>query len=196
MATIKTIKNKYELLTKQERFGLYQKASLRRDENELSAIYAATPMKTFNVIDFYFLREEIYRIDTVNLLSRLGHSAMFETFVRFAGEPNKDEKETDYLFNASSLSAYLYVIETDAWQIVCDELGFEVNWFRTLSSQISYAVETMEMKDEFMRECAFSEDEARAFIKISVEKKKVKDFYDIKTLTEQIKFYREFIEEI
>lgn len=196
MATIKTIKSKYDLLTKQERFGLYQKASLRRDDNELSAIYAATPMKTFSVIDFYFLREEIYRIDTVNLLSRLGHSAMFETFVRFADDQRKSEQESDYYLNASSLSAYLYVIETDAWQIVCDELGFEVNWFRTLSSQISFAVEMMEKKDELMRDCAFSEDEARAFMKTNVKKYKVKNFHDIKTLDEQIRFYRQVIEEI
>lgn len=196
MATLKSIKNNYNLLTRQERFGLYQKASLRRDDGELSAIYKATPMRNFDVIDFYFLREEIYRIDTVNLLARLGHSAMFETFIRFAVDTDIDEKETDYLFNASSLSAYLYAIETDAWQIVCDELGFEVNWFRTLSSQISYAVEMMEIKDKFMRDCAFTENEARSFMKINVKKLKVKGFDDIKTLDEQIRIYREFIEEI
>jgi hypothetical protein len=195
MATLKAIQNNYELLDKRERFGLYQKASLRRDDNELAAIHSATPMKGYNVIDFYFLREEIYRIDTVNLLVRLGHKEMFEMFLRFS-EQEEDHKKGDYLIQAAKMSAYLYVIETDAWTIVCEELGLEVNWFRSLSSQISFAVEMMDKQDSLLRGCALSEDEARAFIKQSGKRLKVADFVKIKTLDEQIEFYRNFIDEI
>lgn len=41
MATLKSIKSNYDLLTKAERFGLYQKALLRKDESEIAAIHNA-----------------------------------------------------------------------------------------------------------------------------------------------------------
>lgn len=194
MATLKAIKNNYEQLTKVERFGLYQKASLRCDENELDAIYSATPMKAFNVIDFYFLREEIYRLDTVNLLTRLGHAAMFQTFLRFAD--TKDQRESKYIIKSASMSAYLYVIETDAWTKVCEEIGLEVSWFRKLSEMISYAVEEMEMRDKLMRDLALTEEEASEFSEQSKNRLKVKKHCEIKNLDERINFYRELLDEI
>lgn len=195
MATIKSIKNNYELLDKRERFGLYQRASLRCDNDELGAIYSATPMKGYNVIDFYFLREEIYRIDTVNMLIRLGHKEMFETFIRFSAD-EEDKKRSDYFLQSAKMSAYLYVIETDAWTIVCEELGFEVNWFRSLAGQFCYAVEMMERQNSLLRGCAFSEDEARNFIKQGGKRFKLDGFTKIKTLEDQIKAYRDLIDEI
>ncbi len=196
MATLKSIKNNYDLLTKAERFGLYQKASLRKDESELAAIYNATPKKTYEVIDFYFLCEEIFRLDAINLLQRLGHSNMYDWFMNFAATREDDEKKSEYFCDAASLSAYLYVIETDAWKIVCDNLGFEVDWFRKLSGEFSFAVQMMTHKDEIMRQFAFDEDEAEKFIKKSAKRLKINQNFEIKTLGEQIKFYRDFIEEL
>lgn len=196
MASLKSIKTNYKFLTKAERFGLFQKASLRKDERELAAIYEATPKKDWKVIDFYFLREEIFRLDTINLLSRLGHSNMYDVFMNFAANKQNEEKANDYFCDSASLSAYLYVIETDAWQIVCDELGFEVNWFRKLADEICFAAQMMSMKDEIMRQFAFDENEARAFMQNSAKKVKVKFTGEIKTLDQQIKFYRDFIEEL
>lgn len=196
MASLKSIKTNYNLLTKAERFGLYQKASLRKDESELAAIYNATPKKTYEVIDFYFLREEIFRIDAINLLQRLGHSNMYDWFMNFAATREDDEKESEYFCDSASLSAYLYVIETDAWQIVCDDLGFEADWFRKLSGEFSFAVQIMARKDDIMRHFAFDEDEASQFIKKSLKRLKINQTFEIKTLDEQIKFYRDFIEEL
>lgn len=195
MTTLKVIKNNYELLDKRERFGLYQRASLRRDDNDLAAIYAATPMKGYNVIDFYFLREEIYRFDTVNMLVRLGHKEMFEIFLKFSSD-EEDEQEGDYFFQAAKMSAYLYVIETDAWTMVCEDLGFDVNWFRSLAGQFCYAVEVMEKQDSLLRHCALTEKEAEKFINQSGKRLKLDGFMQIKTLDGQIKFYRDFIDEI
>lgn len=189
MKNLKTIQNNYDQLSRRERFGLYQKASLRNDVAELNAIDAATPKRTFDVIDFYFLREEVYRIDTVNLLQRLGHFTMFEMFMNFIHRENENfEKHID----SARLSAYLYKIETNAWEIVCDEFGFEVNWFRKLSSQISFAVEMMEMKDALMKEMALSKDEAIEFMK---EIGEVESF-EVKTVEQQIKLYQSLIDDI
>ncbi len=193
MATIKTIKNNYYLLTKQERFGLYQKAMLREDENELEAIFAATSMKSFNVIDFYFLREEIFRLDTGNLLARLGHTAMFKAFFRGVG--GRLTKEPEHYMKMASSSAYLYVIETDAWAKVCDDLGFEVDWFRTLTKIICFAVDEMESLDFLMRDLAFTEDQVREFINES-KGKNLTEKSEIKTIDQLVKSYRSLIEEI
>ncbi|MGI8545395.1 MAG: hypothetical protein ACR2MD_18215 [Aridibacter sp.] len=189
MKNLKLIQNNYDQLSRRERFGLYQRASLRNDIAELNAIEAATPKRTFDVIDFYFLREEIYRLDTVNLLQRLGHFTMFEMFMNFAHRENESfEKHID----SARLSAYLYKIETNAWEIVCDELGFEVNWFRKLSSKISFAVEMMEMKDELMQKMAFPKDEAIEFMKEVSEL----ESFEVKTVEQLIKQYQSFIEDI
>lgn len=196
MATLKAIKNNYKLLTMRERFGLYQKALLRDDDNELAAIYSATPMKAMNVIDFYFLREEIFRLDTINLLQRLGYSEMFNMLVRFAGDRNSAKKESDKDFNSSSLSAYLYVIETDAWSIVCNELGFEVNFFRTMAKDLSFSVEMMEKKDGFMRDCAFTEKEAKKHYETVQKEQFGKATYDLKTIDGLTAIYRELSEKI
>lgn len=189
MASLKAIKNNYNLLTKQERFGLYQRACLRKDEPEIEAIISASPKKPYDVYDFNFLREEVFRIDTINLLQRLGHFSMFELFMSYA---NGDDKRAERHIYSACLSAYLYSIDTNAWQIVCDDLGFEVNWFRQIASEISFAVGMMEIKDEVIQEMAFSKDEAQKFMRdFHKEKSSV-----IKTIEEQIKFYRSAIEEI
>lgn len=189
MKNLKLIQNNYDQLSRRERFGLYQKASLRNDIAELNAIDAATPKRTFDVIDFYFLREEVYRLDAVNLLQRLGHFTMFEMFMNFVYRENNNlEKHID----SARLSAYLYKIETNAWEVVCDELGFEVNWFRKLSRDLSFAVEMMDIKDELIQEMAFSEDESIEFMKEVWEVESFK----VKTVEQLIKQYRSFIEDI
>ncbi len=189
MKNLKTIQNNYDQLSRRERFGLYQKASLRNDITELNAIEAATPKRTFDVIDFYFLREEVYRMDTVNLLQRLGHFTMFEFFMSYI---HKDNENFEKHIDSARLSAYLYKIETNAWEIVCDELGFEVNWFRKLSRDLSFAIEMMDKKDELMQEMALSKDEAIEFMKDIWEV----ESFQVKTVEQLIKQYRSFIEDI
>lgn len=189
MKNLKLIQNNYDQLSRRERFGLYQRASLRNDIAELNAIDAATPKRTFDVIDFYFLREEVYRMDTVNLLQRLGHFTMFEMFMNFA---HRENESLEKYIDSARLSAYLYKIETNAWEIVCDEFGFEVNWFRKLSRDLSFAVEMMDAKDELMQEMAFSKDEAVEFMKDIWEI----ESFEVKTVRQLVKLYQSLIEDI
>lgn len=45
MASLKTIKNNYSLLTVKERFSLFQQAVYNQDENEMSKIIAESPQR-------------------------------------------------------------------------------------------------------------------------------------------------------
>ncbi len=94
MASLKTIKNSYGLLSMRERFSLYQQAVYRRDENEMSKIIAESPQRNLTAPDFCELPEKVYRQDTVNLLLRLNHCHNFEYFIK-ASVKTKNKKESD-----------------------------------------------------------------------------------------------------
>lgn len=191
MASIKTIENNYGLLTMQERFSLFQQAVYNRDENEMSKIIAESPKRHLTAPDFCEMPEKIYRQDTLNLLLRLNHCKTFEYFIDSAVK-TKDKKESNTFSQAVSMSAYLYTIETDAWNILCDELGLDASFFREVTSVICLPVKMMNIKDKFIRDCAFAEDEASKFLNELFGKPKVS--YKVTTLEEKIKFYRENIE--
>ena len=118
---------------------------------------------------------------------------MFSYFIHAAVE-TEDRKKSDKFSNSVSLSAYLYTIETDAWQIVCDELGFDASCHRELAAELCFAVQKMEMKDKFIRDCAFNEDEADKFLRQLTKSFKINVVYKVKTLEQQIEFYRESVE--
>lgn len=65
MASIKTIKNNYGLLTIRERFALFKQAVYNRDENEMSKIIAESPQRHLTAPDFCEMPEKIYRQDTL-----------------------------------------------------------------------------------------------------------------------------------
>ncbi len=200
MASLKTIKNNYGLLTMQERFALFQQACHQTDENEINLIIAQSPRKDISAVDFFHLRDEVYRLDILNLLERLHHCRMFELSIRDAAN-TKNKKDSDRCNQFVSLNAYLYKTETDAWQFVCDELGFDANCFRETSAKICVSVEMMNVKDKFIRDCAFDENEANKFLKQFSNKASTKVIteiftYEVFTLEEKIKFYRESIESL
>ncbi len=191
MASIKTIKNNYGLLTIQERFSLFQQAVYNRDENEMSKIIAESPQRHLTAPDFCEMPERVYRQDTVNLLSRLNHCHTFGYFID-AAVKTKNKKECDTFSQAVSMSAYLYTIETDAWQIVCDELGLDARDFREITALMCLPVKMMNIKDKFIRDCAFAEDKASKFLNELCDEPGVS--YKVITIKDKIKFYRENIE--
>lgn len=175
----------------QERFSLFQQARYNNDQNEIDLIIAESPKRHLTAPDFCEMPERVYRQDTVNLLSRLNHCRYFEYFIDAAAN-TKDKKVSEIFSQAVRLSAYLYTIETDAWQVICKELGLDANDFREISALICFPVEMMNRKDKFIRDCAFDEDEASKFLNKLLDKPNVS--YKIITIKEKIKFYRENIE--
>ena len=187
MASLKNIKNNYELLTMQERFSLFQQAVYRRDENEISRIIAESPKRRLTAPDFCEMPEKVLRQDIVNLLSRLNHCRHFEYFID-AAVNSKDQDQSEMFGQSVRLSAYLYTIETDAWRIVCDDLGLDANNFREISALVCFPVKIMNRKDKFIRDCAFDKHEADKFFKQLND-----DNYRVITIEEKIRFYRENI---
>jgi aspartokinase-like uncharacterized kinase len=98
----------------------------------------------------------------------------------FYCESSDEERQT----NDAKLAAYLYVRATDAWKAVSDELCLRTNYNEKIG-EILFPVELLNRKDELLRAFAFTEDEARKFIKkqAGIEK--------IQTLADEIKAIRE-----
>ncbi len=155
---IKTLRKNYESLTKLERLSLADNADARDDENEITAINAASPKESFRQVDYYDLMREIKTFRLCNLIVRLGYIIHFDFFLRC------DFEDEERISNDAKLAAYLYVRATDSWKAINDELGLRPNYDEELAEHL-FAIEILKMKEILLREIAFTEDEARAFIK-------------------------------
>jgi hypothetical protein len=114
---------------------------------------------------------KIFRLG--NLIVRLGYVMNFDFFLRC------DFEEEEEISNDTKLAAYLYVRAADSWKAVNDELGLRPNFDEELAEHF-YAIEILKWKEDFMREIAFTEDEARAFIKARTGNEKMQTIEDEK----------------
>ena len=159
---LKSIQKNYDLLSMRERFSIFDAARIRDDEREIEAVYAASPQKSYRVVDFYFLRQAVLLLHKHNLIERWSQQTMVEHFFE-AMERAKGDKAKNYS-ECLMLAAYLYVIETDAWTLVGDEFGFDVRGYRKRLAMDSFALIQLERRDGAMREVAFTEDGAKGMI--------------------------------
>ena len=172
--TIKSLRKSYENLTMLERLSLADNALARDDESELRAIVAASPRKQFSQVDYLDLMEEINKFRFCNLIVRLSYVMQFDYFLRCALE---DEKERS--IKHAKLAAFLYVRATDSWNAVSDDFGLRPNFSREICNLL-FSLEMMEEKDELLRVIAFTEDEARKFIKAKTGNDKIQTLEDEK----------------
>jgi hypothetical protein len=155
---IKNIRRNYDGLTMLERLSLADNAISRGDESEITAIIAASPKESFRQVDYFDLMREIKTFRLCNLIVRLGYIMHFDFFLRC------DFEEKEGISNDAKLAAYLYVRATDSWKDLNDELALRPNFEEELAEHL-FAIEMLKMKEILLREIAFTEDEARAFIK-------------------------------
>ncbi|MBK8810462.1 MAG: hypothetical protein IPN69_06960 [Acidobacteria bacterium] len=179
---LKSVQNKYDLLTMRERFALLHAASIRKDEIECGAVHAASQRVTYRVFDFHFLAEKVLLLHNINLLERLNHQAMFKLFNDF--HEFDDERTARYL-DSTQLAAYLYVLETDAWKNVGEEFGFDVPSFREHLAEESLVIRQMEFLDVVLRGAAFNVEGARKVIARYVSVDAAKDIKTLESVTEQ-----------
>lgn len=157
---IKSIHKNYDLLSMRERFSIFDAARIRGDKREIEAVYAASPQKSYRVTDFYFFSQVVFMLHKVNLIERWNHQTTAEFFLNAEGDGDKSEKYSDSMM----LAAYLYVIETDAWALIGDEFGFDVQSYRERLAKESFAISQLEGWDAALRKVAFSENGAREMI--------------------------------
>ncbi len=186
---IKALRKDYQNLSVKQRLAILDNAIARGDDSEAQAIANASPRKTFTQTDYGELYEEINRIRFCNLIVRLGYIMTFDFGTHFELENlnNKSslQRETAIL-NHLRLTAFLYVRATDAWKAVNEELGLRNDWDAEIG-QFLFSIKLLQAKDAMMREFAFSEDEARAYLFKQTGKA------EIKTLEDEIEGYREHL---
>ena len=178
---IKNLRRNYNELTMLERLSLADNAEARDDESEITAINAASPKESFRQVDYYDLMREIKTFRLCNLIVRLGYIMHFDFFL------NCDFRDEERISNDAKLAAYLYVRATDSWEAVNNELGLRPNFEDELAEHL-FAIKMLKRKEILLREIAFTEDEARAFIKSKT------GIEEIKTIEDEKKAIREALE--
>jgi hypothetical protein len=188
--TIKTLRKSYENLSMLQRLSLADNAVARDDEIEALAIKAASPKIHYSQPDFIALFDQILRIRLCNLITRLGYILNFDLLLFAELEKlidksvsSKHERINDDL----RLAGYLYVRATDSWNAINDELSLRPHFDEEIGG-ILFSIELLHAKDAIMREYAFSEDEARAYIQ------KLTGMSEIKTIEQEIQDYRDYLE--
>ncbi len=126
-----------------------------------------------------------------NLLERMKFYSNFEIFLEVALE-TEDIDKFERMTNNFMLSAYLYKIETDAWQIAGNEFGVDVEGFRELVAKDIFVIKKMELQDEYIKSMAFTDEGVKNVI-ASENRRKVVKSDEIKTLESQIEFYKDIL---
>lgn len=174
MATLKTIKNNYDLLTKVERFILYDSAENRDDKSEMDAIMLATPNEDWIKPDFALQAEQILKMRLVMLAQRLTHcrEAMFWFALSIKEElTNKSKKKDRFFYDFAKLNAYFYCVNVETSHSIFEEIGLDIDAWKAKENELFGFDFVDEMTDSQMRNLAFDESEAEAFInKIGKEK--------------------------
>lgn len=181
--SLKTIRNNYHTLSLRERYLLMRKAFDRQDESEANAVILASPQIHYQLIDFYVLNESVNDLNLVNLLERLKHQEKFDLTFQ-----NLDKADFENALDKLSVIGYLYTIETDAWKIVGDEFGFNVQTFRQKMAMDFLTFALLEIKDKMMRNVAFTE----TGMKKVLEEKNMNPS-ELKTIETQTAKYREIL---
>jgi hypothetical protein len=186
---LKIIRKNYDALSLRERYSLFERALDRDDKSEIQAIVSASPKTLFQLTDFYFFKETVRLLQIANLLERLKYQEMFDLFFEHREEiADADIEKFETTVDNILLCGYLYRIETDAWQAVGDEFGFDVQDFRQMMSKDFMTFGILEIKDKTMRELSFTDEGA----KIAVERKNLNSV-GLKTLETQTAKYRQIL---
>ena len=187
---INKLRKNYDGLTMLERLALADNAEARDDEAEIRAINAASPKESLRQVDFYDLMREITTLRLCNLIVRLSYIIQFDFFSMQAefellkNKPNLEKEER--LYNNARIVAFLYLRARDSLQTVNDELGLRPNFDEEMS-EFLFSIETMTEKEDLMRTMAFTEDEAREYLK------KKSDKIKIFTVEDEIKSIKEVL---
>lgn len=153
---LNAIRKNYETLTYIERHALLISAFQRGDQNEIDAIYAATPRKLYSEIDFYELKQNLLILQMFVIIEKFNY---FNIALMLAETENPKRK------GAERLSLYLFFTLADAWRLVCNEIGIDADAFeRMLFPNQTFIYRLGNVENSF-RDIAFNEAEATVYCK-------------------------------
>lgn len=176
---IKSVQRGYANMTMLERLTLADLAASRNDEREIEAVILASPRVQYSQPDFLELFVKIDKFRLCNLVTRLSYIMQFDTFCL---ADNGEDGVQDH----ARLAAYLYVRATDSWRAICEEFSLCTDFNKQICQHL-YSVELLEISDSILREFAFTESEAKDYIKQQYGSSK------IQTIADEIKTIREVI---
>lgn len=193
---LKSLRKNYDKLSKRERFILYDAAENRDDKSEMDAISLATPNEDWIKPDFALQAEQILKLRVMRLAQRLKHcrDAMFWLSLTVREELTTKGKNKDrFFYESAKLCAYFYCVNVKTSNAIYEEIGLDVAAWETKEARLFDLDFADEMTDSQMRNLAFDEKEAEAFInKIANEhgiKKVVLGF----TFEKEMKSFREIL---
>ena len=165
---LKSLRKNYDKLSKRERFILYDAAENRDDKSEMDAISLATPNEDWIKPDFALQAEQILKLRLVQLVHRLKHcrDAMFWLSLSVKKEKltSKGEKKDCFFYESARLSAYFYCVSVETSHSIYKEIGLDIAAWETKEAELFDLDFADEMTDAQMRNLAFDEKEAEAFI--------------------------------
>jgi len=171
---IKSLRKNYDKLSKRERFLLYDAAENRDDQSEMDAIMLATPNEDWIKPDWALQAEQILKFRLVELAQRLKHcrDALFWFALAMKEETTrKNKKRDEFFYESAQLSAYFYCVHIEAANTIFEEIGLDIAAWEKKENELFDLDFANEMTDSLMRDIAFDEKEATAFInKIGNEK--------------------------
>lgn len=189
---INSVRKSYSNLTMLQRLALADNALGRDDDTEELALRKASPRVSYTTTDFAELLDEIIRIRICNLVIRLGYIMNFDLFLH-----SETEREIEKLVNKSRsrrkrdiaskmrLAGYLYVRATDSWNVINDELGLRSNFDEGMAQYLP-AIALLKLKDPIMRYYAFSEEEAKVYVRKTGSG-------ELMTMAKEVESYREML---
>ncbi len=196
MATLKTIKNSYDLLTKKERFILYDAAENRDDQNEMDAIMLATPNEDWIKPDFALQAEQLLKMRLVMLVERLRYcrEAMFWFSLMVEEElTDKGKKNDRFFYDYARLNAYFYCVIVESSNAIFEEIGLDIEAWKTKENELFSFDFVDEMTDKQMRNLAFDEKEAETFLNKVGKEKGIEKIVLGFTIEKEVKNLRELL---
>lgn len=193
---IKSLRKNYDKLSKRERFILYDAAENRDDQGEMDAIMLATPNENWIKPDFAIQAEQILKIRLVMLVQRLKHcrEAMFWLSLSKMEEKTKKCKKKDrFFYEYARLTAYFYCVSVETSYSIFEEMGLDIDAWEAKQAELFSLDFVDEITDLQMRNLAFDEKEAEAFINKIGKENGIENIVLGFTFEKEVKSYREIL---
>lgn len=154
--SIKNLRKNYKSLNMIERHSLFLSAVVRKDVSEENAIVSASPIKLVEMSDFTRLYAKVLTLQMIVLIHKAEAWTNWQTFI---------EIETEQAENHSSLALYFFFVYSDAWAAICEKLKIDAEVLQEMMFPNCFLLQRIAMSVEDFRELAFTEEEAREFIR-------------------------------
>ncbi len=178
---IKTLRRNYKDLNEIERNSLFISALIRNDKSEKNAVLSASPKVLWEKVDFAVLYERVLTLQMIVIIEKADYWHTFSVFLEFESPKHK---------GIENLSLYFFFTLTDAWKVVCKEIGIDARKFEEMLFPNNFLLFRLTNFEDSFREFAFTETEAQEFLK-----KRYKLFGEklVFTLENRIAEFRKFL---